>query len=435
LALCLPLARSAQAEGGAAARPAAHQRDHVAQLTHAELAFLRARIKGWDKLDPSKKQRIARNVVRIRSLKPEQRRAFVAKLGRLRAHRRGGPERFHDHATVMLVNRALGGEARKLLGRRFEARLRSLDITHGAFEMAFSMTFWRQVTASLAAQGEPPAPDALPDGLAPYVRREYAQTYAEYARQRDRTPPDARKVQGERRRLWFKLAEGQGDQVRRELQQTDLKGEAYVAAFGSRMRAQWGSAFDAALADPDALLETAERIEVRRAVRRLLARTGRPDREESALLATLLSRLAGAYAPRDGEAASSADAALRLVLKRELHLDEAELAALPPAGKTQARAAWLAQVLRARLGLRISAGRGRHDVRRRPLLGTRPQGVSEADWTIFKRAVARRLGAGGRPPALDAKPEGMSEEGWARIRAAVAKRWKARQRGGGASQR
>ena len=438
LGLVLPFARPAWAgEGDAPVAPGAAPQadtDYVAQLTAEELGFLRTRIKDWDTLDGRKKQVIARNVLRIRNLKPEQRQAFEKKIGRLRE---GGPDdgrrRFHDRATMILVNRGLAEEARRALGQAFDEGMRRRDLSQEAFEMAFSMSFWRTVASGLAAGGEPPAPGALPAEAPEHQKAQYTRAHAEYA-----AATEAKRRAGLAQRLWFSLAMFKGEQLRRRLQQTDLKGDAYVAAVGAAVRGEWAEAFQGALADPQALLDAVERVEVKRSLRRLIQRSGALDREESTLLVALLARLAGENLVADGDAAGQVDAALKLVLVREFGLAPEEAAKLPAAADAAARSAFLQRFLRTRLagqgrmlGGPPGRGDGRSDGRGRrtsPALA-RPDGVSDADWGLFEAAVQElRPGANGRPAFFREKPEGMSDEGYRLLREALQKHFADRKR-------
>ena len=422
-----PSARAGDGEPGPSVRKG--RPDFVRQLTDAERAFLRSKFEGWDTLPIEKRQRIAQNVVRLRSMTPEEKQRLEAHIKRMKRRPGGGPGRhehgrFHDRATGALINRAIAREARRALGRDFERELRKRDISERAFEMSVAGSFWRRISARRAAGGEPVAPDALPDDFPQHWRASYAETYKAYAA----LAPDAKERAGQARRLHFRLAMHQGERFRAKVRAMDLKGEQQLDAVGAAVQAEWPEALPEVTADPEALLRGAERHELRHAAQRLLRRTERLEKEEAAVLASLLNRLAVHHREKatDADARAAADDLLKAVLQRELRVPASVLADMPPASEPEARLAFLA-------GL---AGRGRgfgpggpKDRKDRPSRGPRggegvrwvrqkPEGVSDADWAIFKTIVEAAMKARDFE-ALRAfrtqKPEGMSDEGYQAI--------------------
>jgi hypothetical protein len=415
----------------------ARSKDHVAELEPKELAFLKSRIKNWDKLEAGKKQMIARNVVRLRNMSPEQRKHFERRLRSMREKPKQW-DRMRDHGGRMLVDRGLAHAARKQLGREFEARLRRSDISEHVFERSFSRTFWDKVTEAAFQDGQPVPVEALPKDLPERFTQRYAQMHAKWSAAED---PDQRKRMA--RALGGTYSHMLAGRLRQELARSDVQGsDAYVALVARTVRQTWPKEFAESVQDPDALLRSAENYEVRRSLFRLLRRDGKLMGEEAVLLVRLVERFV-LNLPKQGEgkdgaeAGAEADALIKRVLREQFKVEAAVLETLPPRAEVQKRAAWYSNVLGrkyARMrGMRGGGPRNGKDGRKGPGGRTpaplqRPEGLSDADWTAFQQATK----AAGRP-FLRTKPDGMSAEGWALIKAAFKKRMEgfARRRGGG----
>jgi len=419
-------------------RPAPHAKavDYVAQLKSKELAFLRSKIKGWDKLDSRKKQKIARNVVRIRNMSPEQRKRFEERL----RHMRGKQERWgrvRDHGGHMLVNRGLARAGLQALGREFEGKLRRLDISSHVFETAFARSFWGHVAESGFRDGKPPAPETLTAGAVtpgvgagPMIER-YRRAYEQYG-----AATDEGKRKGMRRRLGYMLGYMRARKLREDLARSDVRGtDAYLTAVAKRVKQTWPQAFAQSVKDPKALLRSAENEEVRRSLRRLIHRDGKLSRDEASLVVKLVERWAINNRKGDADAGAEADAVIRRVLRADLKLPAKVVDTLPPRSAIEKRAAWYLRVFGRSHGVlgHGASHRGASDGRpggpgRRGKVGffEQPAGVSEADWSAFQQA---RRKAGGRPSLAGERPEGVSEAGWALLQAAWRKRMKAFGRG------
>lgn len=417
---------------GAAGRDA-KTKDFVAELQPKELEFLASRIKDWDKLDAHKKQMIARNVVRLRNMSPEQRKHFERRLRSMRDKPKKW-DRMRDHGSRMLVDRGLAHAARKQLGREFENRLRRSDISEHVFERSFSRTFWDKVTQAAFEDGRPVAVEALPEGLPERLVQSYSKMRARWAATED---ADQRKRMT--RALGQTYSRILAGQLRQTLARSDVKGsDAYVALVAHTVRKTWPKAFAESVQEPDALLRSAESYEVKRSLWRLLRRDGRLMNEEAVLLVRLVDRWA-TQASKKGEPQADADADVLIkdVLREQFEVDAAALEAMPPRSSVQQRAAWYASVLGRKFGrMRALRGgspwgkdgrRGKGPGGRAPAPLKRPEGLSDADWTAFQKATQ----ASGRP-FLRNKPDDMSAEGWALLRAAIKKRMEGfvRRRGG-----
>lgn len=435
LALGVTLVAVPQARAGDG--PPKPRRDHVAALTEAERTFVEQRIEGWADLPPEKQQRIAQNILRMRSMTDAEKRRLqdhIQRIKRRDAKGERGRGRFHDHATRALIDRALAREARRVLGRDFERTLRRRDISEHAFEKSFGWTFWRKVSERLTATGNPTAPDALPEDFPRRWRQRYTRGYDAW----QALPAEAKERRGHARRLHFSLAMLQAERFRARVRAMGLSGEAQLDAVAASLRKEFPQVLEQSLEDPEALVRAAEKLELRRAAGRILRRTEQLEKEEAAVLASLLNRLAAHHRQDEGGAADVAagDALLRSVLARELRVPAAALADMPPASKPAERLAWLRGLAkRARVpelgGARDAGhghGRGKGDPRRGrrgPPRLEQPEGVSDADWTIYERARDAALESKDRGALLRLlreKPEGMSDEGFARIQRALKSR-------------
>ncbi len=412
------------------------QKDYVAELQPKELEFLESRIKGWDKLDAHKKQMIARNVVRLRNMSPEQRKHFERRLKSMRGKSKRW-DRMRDHGGRMLVDRGLAHAARKKLGREFEARLRRSDISEHVFERSFGRTFWGKVTQTAFADGKPVALDALPKGASERFLKRYSQMLTRWE-----ATDDAEQRGRMLSALGHSYSQMLAGQLRHELARSDVKGsDAYVALVARKVRQTWPKEFAESLQDPDALLRSAENHEVKRSLHRLLRRDGRLMGEEALLMVRLVERwtlhLAKSKRSVSVEAGAEADALIKRVLREQFKVEPEVLEAMPPRSEIEQRAAWYQRVFARKFG-RSRGMRGpgspwgSRDGRKGPgprLMRAleRPEGLSDEDWSAYIKAPK---GAG--RPFLRSKPEGVSDAGWKLIKAALKKRMEAvgRRRGG-----
>jgi len=402
--------------------PHARRADPLARLTAEERSFLRSRIKGWDKLDAGKKQRIARNVVRIRNMSPEQRKQFEERLRRMRGKEKSWG-RVREYGGHMLVNRGLARAALQALGREFEGKLHRLDISSHVFETAFSRAFWGHVAEAAFQDGKPPTPASLASkgDAGPMIER-YRRAYEAYGA----ATVEAKRA-GLRRRLGYMLGYMRARRLRDDLARSDVRGtDAYLAAVARKVKQTWPAAFARSVAAPDALLRSAESEEVRRSLRRLMRRDGKLSKEEAGLVVKLVERWAAGNHENEAEAGAEADVLIRRILRDDLKVPAKVLDTLPPRKELQKRAAWYLRVLGRMRGASHRGGPGGR--RAKHGLLERPQGLSEADWAAFQRA---RQKAKGRPPFAGRRPEGVSEAGWALLQAAWRKRMEALRHGRG----
>lgn len=395
--------------------------DFLRQLKPAELSFLKEKIRGWEQLSLEKRQRVAQNVIRMRTMTPTEKQRLEGHIKRMQSRDRQGRRGRYDHAGRALVGRALARAARKQLGRDLERTLRRRDISDHAFEVSVVGTFMRKVVERRAAAGDPPAPDRLPADFPARWREHYAEKYAEFAA----LPADAKQRGAMAGRLYFKLSMVDHERLRAKVRAMDVKGEAQLEAIADAARAQFGEAFAETLADPEALVRGAETYELRRAVGRIVRRSERLDKDEAAALVSLLNRLAVHHRqkPADADARTASDAVLKDVLRREFKATDEELAAMPSADDAEARQAFLVRLATRRYmhgaGQRHGSKRGSNGSRaagRRSMPKLeQPEGVSDADWAIYSAARDKALQA----KDWDAlrrlrtqKPEGMSDAGY-----------------------
>ena len=405
--------------------------DFVRQLSANELSFLRKKFDNWDAMSADKRQRIAQNVVRLRTMTPEEKKRLDDHIKRMKQRGKGrGRGRTHDHATRVLIGRALVHEARRVLGRDFERELRKRDISEHAFEVSLGQGFWRKLSEQRRAAGAPVAPDALPADFPARWREHYEKAHATYAS----LPAESKERAGHARRLHFKLAMHEGGKFRAKVRAMDLKGEAQLDGIAAAIREQWPDALTQTLEDRQSLIKDAEKYELRRAVQRLLRRTEKLEKEEAAVLVSLLNRLAVHHRkkPADADGRAESDALLKAVLQRELKVPAEALAAMPPASQPEERLAFFAGLAgRMRVhGFGGMHGRGTHrggshpggrgamdgrSMRRNLPKLEKPEGVSDADWAIYKtmRDAAFETQDHARLRSFwTQKPEGMTDAGY-----------------------
>ncbi len=378
--------------------------DYLAQLKPEELTFLREKVKGWDQLDLSKKQVIARNVVRIRNMPPEQRKQFEARLRHMRDKSKRW-DRLRDRGSHMLISKGLAHAALQKLGRGFEGQLRRRDISSHVFEMSFGRTFWGKVAESALPEGKLPTDEQLTAmGVPEKMLARFKAMRAQF--EAATKPEDKRNM---RKRVGRMLGFMRANKLREELARSDIKGkDAYVAAVAHKVVQTWPAEFASSLEDREALLRNAENEEVRRSLRRLLKRDGKLLREEASLLVQLVDRWV-ASERKDGEAAAKdGDDVIKRVLRDRLRVPVAMVETLPPRAQAEQRATWLRRILD-RFG---GVGRFGRDGR---------NGRNGRDGKVRGKGKSKGFGPGGtrRGPR---KPEGVSDAQWKDLQEAF-KRW------------
>jgi hypothetical protein len=190
-AVLLAAAPRARADDAApAAGPGA-----VSRLTAEEAEFLRRRFPDWDQKDAAERDRLAANVLRLRSLSPEERARL---LERVRRAERAGllgtgelSERvawWREHGADVrrralqghAATRAIAGGIVRSLPEEARRALQAKDgpaalspLHRAAVETAIVSAWWKRATESLAAApplDAVPAPDAPPRESAELVR-------------------------------------------------------------------------------------------------------------------------------------------------------------------------------------------------------------------------------------------------------------------------
>ncbi len=129
----------------------------LARLTDKERTVLEARVPHWADLGSAQKEKIAANVIRLRTLSPEERRRLDRRIGALERHRRvhgrlpHGFGRLRDRPAVREELRRRGRVVHAAGVRMWaslpdEVRARAEDTLSGrdraAFERAFFHRFW-----------------------------------------------------------------------------------------------------------------------------------------------------------------------------------------------------------------------------------------------------------------------------------------------------
>jgi hypothetical protein len=222
----------------------------VSQLTAEEVAILRRKVPDWDRMDPRRRERIAKTVLRLRNLSDEERETFLRRIQEVKdrgqqARPHGGREHWQRRAGLM---RALSSVMWSDLPE--DVRTRITETLDGRARMglgkAFYARFWARVVEARAAEGLPEVvlpPDA-PEDLV--QRMEQARVRAEA---------------GDRRALAMLVGRAL-DHETRELT-SGLGPEADAATYqeaGERLREEFSEAYQETLREVLTVLEQPERI-------------------------------------------------------------------------------------------------------------------------------------------------------------------------------
>lgn len=255
-------ATAAQAE-----KPSALER-----LTPEERSVLEERVPGWKDLSPERQEGIARNVIRIRELPEEKRRALLERIERLKRGREAGrgprpgrlghhldPRRMEKHRHRGHAMRAVG---LVLWGELPEATRTKIEATLGERErMVVGMTFFRRLVGRIAKerakQGVPPIP--VPADLPPEERQELATLRAKAE------AGDERALE----RLAHKSVFHDLQRVAAELGRDGPPDEETVRRLGAKVREAYPEAFAASFE------ELAQAAESEEGLRRYAPRGGR----------------------------------------------------------------------------------------------------------------------------------------------------------------
>lgn len=294
--------------------------DFVGRLTQDEVALLKKKIPTWDQLDDRKKNRIARHVLRLREMDPEEQARFHKRIARLRDMRKDqSPDvRRRGHASSMAV-----------VGQAMEAML-AADWPEGvrlAEDRQWSKgrlvgSFLRHVLMPRAAAYELERVEAEGVDLKSYfddmpegARKQKILSALERARNGDK---GARRMVGgmlahRRMRTWSKAW--------RSAPETTDSAAAQVTA---QLRAAWAQPYQQALEDVRANVDRfVVQVETPR------GRRGPVRTREWVNLVRTLEDVAGRAAKDDPALAKDADALMTRVLRDHLKIPPAQIDSLP----------------------------------------------------------------------------------------------------------
>jgi hypothetical protein len=302
----------------------------VERLTAAEIDHLRRHVPAWDDLPEERRERIAKNVLRLRNLSPEERSRLQGRLERFQREGEEGRDRLPERLSKLhgrprdqfrlhaRLASALGPAVLAELPEDVRAALAAPG-SHGGRPRAavLGFLFLRGILArtaeELGASGGHLAYEPSPEAAAAYAARK-----ARF----EAATPDAREREG--RALAWLVAE---DRVRRAL--AGVEGPRTAQA----LRAAAPEAYDAVLAD---LVARARRSpdELRRSLQQPGGRPG-PEGPRSERLRTgalLLIRFleqSSAWLASDPEARERADRLLERVLVHGLEVPAPQWERLP----------------------------------------------------------------------------------------------------------
>ena len=317
-------------------------RQAVSQLTADELALIKQKIPNWDELNPRKQEGIARHVLRLRAMSPEERERFQERMERMReakrrrgvdgtgpldprGHERGGRDR-GDHPSVVMA----------VFGQAIESMLRA-DWPAGAqladehkwsgARLAGSFVrhaLMRRVGEFELAQAEAADPDTflaeVPEG-----RRAKLKSLLEKATSGE---PRVRALVG---RMLFHVHLHAMRGVMKPAGSQDITQESVTARVVSHIRARWSTPYAQALDDV--------RGDVEAFVKRVETPRGSMRAMEWVSLAVKLEDVATRSAKDDPALAKDADALFVRILRDRLKIPADKIEALPPRGTPQRRRA------------------------------------------------------------------------------------------------
>lgn len=305
-------------------KPGKDRKSYVERLQPEELAALRKKLPNWDKLDRRKQEGIARGVIRVRNLSPEQRAKLQERMKRLKE--RGKRER-RFRAEMMGFARSVGESVWKGLPESFRTEITKRRIRPS---MAM-MVLFHYVNGRIAAiEGRAFETDdiaAFPEKLRKNARR-LAAVLAD-------PEADEKAKRGARSGLGHMRAHLKIDALKNSLTSKSDDGRIPVERITAALRKTWPEAFDGLARDvaknPARFAEALER----RGRRGLPGARGAGfssklvNRREFAGLVMQLERAARQNWTRRPAMQRAADQLIRQVLVQELKADSQTVEALP----------------------------------------------------------------------------------------------------------
>jgi len=366
---------------------------YVKRLKPEELAYLRKKMPGWDGLDARRKEHIAREVIRLRNLSPEQSKRLRERLERL--GRRGTKSRGWSGSSRGRMFRFSQVVGERIWSQLPESSRKEAGV-RGIRPSLVKMVLFHKVLSRVAkSEGKQFTRKDL--ATVPKHWRKRAETYLAVLEDEG---ADARKKREARERLGgmrvYKLWEG----LRRTLAEANEGREVDPAEVVGAAEARWPEAFKAVLAnvskDPARFYKSIEQ-KSRRYGGKSPFSSGRGKLGKSELAWSVLSleRLATQNWKDRPELQARTDAVIRDLLIEGLGEDPAAVAQIPPFKRPEARRKMMMRLL----GKHLRGLGGRGDMRGWGEEGRRRSGRGGPP------GGARRPGSDGRPNRQgDAKP-------------------------------
>ena len=369
-----PAARAGEDEDGPK-HDGPKQASALSQLEPKELAFLREKFPEWDKVDARRKEHIARNVLRLREMSPEERATLKQRMARLHGRRKGRHGGGRRGPSIFRMADAVGSHILEKLSPAVHVELAKLDVRPSMvkmtlFQLAKSkaaagarVTFTEEELAAVPAsmRKKIEAGLAAVEAAEPGKKRDAMQTRLRYLRLH-------LQMEAEQKRLASAAPDGRVSPERLT--------EATLSV--------WSDAVEALVTEVDSKPELLAKA-VQRMGRGRMAR-GQMSSQDFLRSVWALERLAVGKWKDDPEAQLAADRVVRRLLIDELGVDSERVAALPGydagAGRRRALGKLVAGV--------SSRGKSSH--------GRAGSHRSRGDWRGGERRGAERRGPGGSPP-------------------------------------
>jgi hypothetical protein len=228
-------------------RPAPVAKSAAAELTADEVAAIRRRAPDWDRLDESKRERIAAFVLKLRTLSSEERDRLLDRLRKVHDVGPGAVDKFRPGLAIHFVARGVsalvlaevGPDAQRVVGPDGPLTKDERE----RLQAAIGASWWRHVIEALVATPDlaiEPSP-SMPDGPATELR-----TMRDEVRQAGgAAAPEKMRRRFAERVFQARLFEWKQGMPKPEAGAVD----EHLLALGRRIKGAFPSAFAAAVAD------------------------------------------------------------------------------------------------------------------------------------------------------------------------------------------
>ena len=300
-----------------AASPPAYADDEepgaVSKLKAEEIAFLKKKWPEWDKLDASRKERIARGILRVRNLSPEEREKFKQRMERLHKGRKG-PRGGRSHgSSIFRVADAVGTRVIDKLPPAVQVDIAKLDVRPSMVKMALFKMLRGKAAAQAGYEFSAEELQALSEPKRALLERLIAQA---------NDPQEGKGRDAARSKLAHMRLLGRMEALRKRLGAEAEDGPVSTEKFADAIMQSWAPAIDGVVAEigdsPKRFLESVERTS-----------RGHMSRQDYEKSVWVLERYASGRWRRSPELLAATKLVVQRMLIDALGADKDKVAALP----------------------------------------------------------------------------------------------------------